>query len=261
MGHERVGTLPKTHKWRSLVASMAIMGAPGAEVPDIAGQTVRNVRGRYRNIHQDEGVNAAFEFLVLLAVAGRSPEPRSRLRSFGIEVPENPTALSFAKAAHVWTGQKQSSLEYGKIARGAASDAVASWHRKHSPTQTLLFGTSDDSFEVWRKASNGAGFCELARLFFASFTERYLKYFLDREASAVATSIEARDRLGEELEDHVDDISRHAFETARIAQSFAASWFNKNAMDSVPDRPAITRFLSVAFGKMRDELLREDSQE
>jgi hypothetical protein len=135
VGHERVGVLPKTQTWRSLVGQMAGLGTDTADVSDIAGQTVRNVHGRYRNIHQDEGVNAAFEFLVLLAVAARSDDPRTELRSLGIDVPDRPTALSFAKAAHVWTAQNQSSMEYGKIARGATSDAIASWHRKHRNRQ------------------------------------------------------------------------------------------------------------------------------
>jgi hypothetical protein len=240
---------------------MASLGTDSVDVSDIAGQTLRNVRGRYRNIHRDEGVAAAFEFLVLLAVAARSDDPQGKLRSFGIDVPDRPTALSFTKAGHAWMAESQSSLEYGKIARGAYSDVIASWHRKHRTAQERLFEPIDNSFEVWRTASNGAGFCELARLFFASFTERYLKYFLEREASAVTTSIEERDRLGEELEDHVDDISQHAFETARIAQSFAAGWFNNYARENAPYRQAIKRFLWVAFGKMREELLREDPKE
>ena len=70
-----------------------------------------------------------------------------------------------------------------------------------------------------------------------------------------------RDGFGERLDGHVEQVSQHAFETARIAQSFAAGWFNRNARDGVPDREATARFLSVAFGKIRGELLREDTEE
>ena len=268
MGHERVGTLPKTQKWRSLVSQIADLGgsgasssggvAPAVEISDVAEQTVRNVGQQFRQAHLDAGVGAAFEYLVVLAAAGRSDDPRAVLLGRGIEVPEKPTALSFAKAASSWLARNQESLEYGQMARGAVSDAIAGWYRKNKPPQDTLFDPPQDPFGVWRRAGDGAGFCELARLFFASFTERHLNYYLEREASAVLPSFGQRDQFGDQLDRHVDDISQHAFETARIAQSFAAGWFNRNAREGVPERAAIARFLSVAFGKIRGELLRED---
>lgn len=286
MGHERVGTLPKTHKWRTLVGQIAGLrwsgivgssslggastrGSDGDEtaietsnvkVPDIAGQTVQNVSQQFRRAHLDSGVSAAFEFLVILAAAGRSEDPRSRLAEYGIELTDRPSALTFAKAAKSWLADKQDSLEYGQMARGAVSDAIAAWYREHKPPQDRLFEPSDDSFHVWRRAGNGAGFCELARLFFASFTERYLNYFLEREASAVLPGLSERDRFGERLEEHIDGVSQHAFETARIAQSFAADWFNNYVVEGAPDREAIRGFLYIAFGKIRSELLREETE-
>lgn len=256
MGHERVGTLPKTQKWRALVGQIADFNVPDTTTtaPDIAGQTIQNVRSRFRNAHNDSGINAAFEFLVILAVAARSGNPRGMLLENGIEIPDELTALSFAKAASRWIARNQDSLEYGKIARGAASDAIASWHYRNRTTQEKLFEFTDNSFDVWRNASNGSGFCELARFFFASFTKRYLSYFLEREASAVLPNIDDRDLLGEQLE-------KHAFETARITQAFAAGWFNNHAREAIPDREAIRDFLWLAFGKISEELLREGLKE
>jgi hypothetical protein len=113
---------------------------------------------------------------------------------------------------------------------------------------------------VWKRASNGAGFCELSRLFFAKFTERYLNYFLEREASAALPTIEDRERFREQLRQHVDQISQHAFETAKITQSFAAGWYNRHARQGRPAHREVEQFLSRAFGKIREELLREGSQ-
>ncbi len=285
MGHERVGTLPKTQKWRSLVGLIAGLGRSGmdvssasgsgaddpntavpdtrdsaVEIADVAAQTVRNVGQQFSRAHLDTGVRAAFEFLVLLAVAGRSNDPRSALSEHGIEIPERPTALSFAKAANSWLIHNQGSPEYRHMASGAVSDAISAWYRENKPPQDRLFEPPEDPFGVWRRAGNGSGFCELSRLYFASFTERHLNYFLEREASDVLPGISERDRFSKGLEDHVEDVSKHAFETARIAQSFAAGWFNNHARDSVPDQEAIGRFLSVAFGKIRSDLLREDAE-
>jgi len=230
------------------------------EVADIAEQTVRSVNQQFRRAHLDTGVGAAFEYLVVLAAAGRSDDPRSVLSEYGIEVPEKPTALSFAKAASSWLARNQDSLEYGQLARGAVSDAIGAWYRENRPPQDRLFEPPEDPFSVWRRAGDGAGFCELARLFFASFTERHLNYYLEREASAVLPGFVERDRFGAQLNGHVEDVSQHAFETARIAQSFAAGWFTNNTKEGVPDREAIARFLSIAFGKIRGELLREEPE-
>ena len=228
-------------------------------MPDIAERTVRNVSEQFRRAHLDKGVRAAFEFLVLLAVAGRSPDPRAELSKYNIELPEKPTALSFAKAANSYLIQSRDSLEYAQMARGATSDTIASWYRRNKPPQERLFEPPEDSFGVWRTASTGADFCELARLFFASFTERHLNYFLEREASAALPGFTERERFGEQLEEHVDGVSKHAFETAKIAQSFAAGWFNTHARVGTPDQEAISRFLAHAFGKIRGELVREVS--
>ena len=113
--------------------------------------------------------------------------------------------------------------------------------------------------EIWRRANNAEGFCEVARLFFSKFTERYLNYFLGREASAVLANAGEREQFASQLREHVDTVSKFAFETSRITQSFAAGWFNRHARDQAPSLDELEGFLSIAFGKMREGLMREAS--
>jgi hypothetical protein len=117
------------------------------------------------------------------------------------------------------------------------------------------------SREVWASASTGAGFSEIARLYLARLTERYLRYFLEREASAVIKSVEERERFTDNLHRSIDSVSQYAFETSQIAQSFAAGWFNKYARLQTPNNALLSNFLRVAFGKMREELKREAARE
>ena len=204
------------------------------EVADIAQQTIQKVRSRFRHIMRDNGVLAAFQFLVNLAIASREENPQTWLLDIGIELPDNPTLLSFGKAVSAYVEPKRDSFEYGEIAQQAASDAIFEWHRENQPTMGFLFKSLEDPFEVWHKAGDGAGFCGLSRLFFAKFTQRYLEYFLEREASAALGYINDRNKFEKQLEEHVDAISLHAFEAAKISQSFAAGWFNKYAKEGVP---------------------------
>lgn len=256
MGHERLPGLPKTQKWRDIFHQVG-----GTSVSDTAGKTIQNVRSRFRNIMRDNGVLGAFQFLVTLAVASRAENPQERLLDVGIALPDNPTPLSFTKAVNAFVAPKRDSLEYSEIAQRAAGDAISRWYNENQPIMASLFESLEDPFEVWRRAGNGAGFCELSRLFFAKFTQRYLEYFLEREASAALGNIDKRVEFKQQLEEHVDSISLHAFETAKITQSFAAGWFNKYAKKDVPNEAEIKRFLSLAFGKMRDELQREGDEE
>lgn len=257
MGHERVGALPKTARWRNIVLDLSSAAVSPMEATDIAARTLQNVRRRYHGTMYDEGVKAAFFFLVALSANANSKDPREGLSSVGIRVRGSPTPLRVTKAAHEFIEAHRQSPEYARIAKYATGDALAKWHRANRPNQSPLFDLPEVPYEVWRKAGSGSGFSELARLFFASFTERYLKYFLEREASEAVRDIGERRLFERNLDKAIDIISQHAFETSKVTQSFAAGWFNKHAAKEIPSEETVKNFLRLAFEKMAEELRRE----
>ena len=95
-------------------------------------------------------------------------------------------------------------------------------------------------------------------MFFAKIVERYMNYFLERVLSSSAKSITERDAFNKRLSEHVEATSLHAFQTTKITQSFAAGWFNKYANRTLPTDEDIKYFLRIAFGKLREELWREE---
>ena len=256
MGHERVGALPLTRKWRDVVARLAESSGSPEDVAAIANDTLQNVRAQLRKIHSDDGVVAAFQFLVSLTKSASLGQSGETSFSPKIDLEGNPSTLKLIAQLRSWVDAQGGSREYADIAAKASADVISLWSAQQS-TQPSLFSSPNDPKEIWQRADNGAGFCEVSRLFFSKFTERYLNYFLEREASASMASIPDRDRLTAQLRDHIDGVSRFAFETSRITQSFAAGWFNNHARDKYPSKDESTGFLSVAFGKMREELLRE----
>jgi hypothetical protein len=258
VGHERVGFLPKTHRWNDIVGQMGTLYPSGLPIETIATQTLKNVRKRYETLSKDEAVKDVFTFLVAFSCACRFQDPWLQLQKSGVHVPEQPTLLSIVKALREYVPTNEASSEYGQLAIAAAADAISQWHKQHVTLQLSLFQSSPDFFESWRDIGYGAGFCELARLYFGKLTERYLNYFLDRAASAAFSNIQHREQFRRDIQTHVDDVSKHAFETAKITQSFAAGWFNKNAREKVPESKEIEGFLALAFGKLRDELRLEE---
>ncbi len=258
MGHERVGSLPKSQRWNDIVSQMGAVHSSGFPVASVAAQTLQNVRSRYEKLSRDDAVRSIFAFLVSFSRACRSSNPHDELHAAGISIPEESTLLSVVKALRGCVPEHELASEYGQLALAAAADAFGQWHKEHTKTQLPLFQPTPQFFESWQGLGNGAGFCELARIYFGKLTERYLNYFLDRAASTTFPSIPERERFHCEIQAHVDKISKHAFETAKITQSFSAGWFTKHTREGLPDLKEIEGFLAIAFGKLRDELRREE---
>jgi hypothetical protein len=261
MGHERLGLLPKTRRWQEIVSDISDGDTSASKIAEITQKTLRNVHDRFLRIENDQGVQAAFQFLLNIALASKSANPHATLKELGLAIPQQTSLVDIVRALNIWIGDKQDSLEYGQLAKSATAETIAIWYKQNTKGQEKLFELSDPSLEVWDRTGSGAGFCELARLFLAIFTERYLKYFLDRTASAALSDIHRRRSFDSRLQQHIDEISLHAFETSKIMQSLAAGWFNKRARENIPSRHEVRSFLSLAFKKVAEELLREDGRQ
>jgi hypothetical protein len=260
MGHERVGYLPKSKRWKTIVKEISEFSDANDNVAEISRRTTSNVRNRYKNIEADQGVQSAFEFLLLLSIIPKTANWQKYLVGKGIQLPENFSLIELTQSAKKFIEKNEQSKEYSSFAYQAVVDSISIWTTQNSKQSTLFFEPSEKPLEIWNRSTNGAGFCELARTFFSKFTERYLRYFLERETVLRITNIFDLTSFNDRLEKHVQDISQHAFETAKITQSFAAGWYNKNVQQELPPRNAIRGFLSTAFGKLNSEILREENK-
>ena len=206
-------------------------------------------------MHRDSGVQATFQFLVQLTVAARSDNPVGRLNQIGVELPPNPSPLKISSALRKWADRKvteKDSKEYMELAASAATDTIMERYERASGVQSKMFGKGS-SLDTWGDVSGGE-FSEMAHSYFANFTERYLRYFLDREASSEIKDLDTREAFQEK-------IAQHAKEKAKITQSFAAGWYHKHASESPPSTKEVEGFLYKAFGKLRGELSRGDYDE
>ena len=257
MGHERVGVLPRTKSWRAVVDLIGQALDSPQNLAHLANITIENVRARLFRVHEDAGVKTAFRFLVALSTPESAHETAPALGP-AVDLTHDPTPLQLATELRRWVAEHKESAEYADLAQKAATDAIAEWTTRQK-RQPSLFSDEGRAVDIWRNAKSASGFCEVSRLFFANFTERYLNYFLDREASARLPTVQDRERFASEVRAHVEAISHHAFETSKIAQSFAAGWYNNHVKNKTPSDREIQRFLATAFGKIREELQRERS--
>lgn len=257
MGHERTGMLPRSRRWQEIVAQIGASSATSFNVEHIARETIHLVRQRFLAMHESAFICEAFRFLVDLALSASEPE---RLSAFVQQPVDRMTPLRVAQAMQARTQPARDLPEYDALTERAAIQALSEWYESHRPPQNDLFGDAASPLDVWRHASNGAGFCELSRLFFSHVVEYYLNYFLEREASAALGTVYAREQFAGRTDALVDWISRDAFETSKITQSYAAGWFNKRE-GRRPSDVELRAFLNRQFGKLCEELRREGEAE
>ena len=173
MGHERVGALPRTKRWQDVVGGIADAASVDGDVHGLANATLENVRSRLLAIQGDAGFVASFQFLLGLSLSASPSVDRASLGELAIDLETNPSPLKLASALVQYVADNKQSAEYAEIARKAAVDAISTWTEQQ--TRQLSFtGEHEQASEVWRRASDGSGFCEVARLFFGKFVERYL---------------------------------------------------------------------------------------
>lgn len=258
MGHKRNIYTPRTRSWLKIVQELADYALGKSDAAEIAKQTLKNVQNRYNKLENDPSVKSAFEFLLEVSVAFQKNDPLKYLQDKKILDSKEFSILKLTRAATNYKNDEVESHEYQTFAKQSAVDALNHWYIANIERGVSLFNDSLDSKQVLYKVSNGSGFCEVSRLFFSKFTERYLKYFLEREASGLISNTAQRNRFNNQLEANVEQISKHAFETAKITQSFAAGWFNKHVKGEIPSETEIKGFLAHAFGKMKRELLEEE---
>jgi hypothetical protein len=251
MGHERIGFLPKTQSWKHIIDQLAQFNNDPDIVSQIADKTLENIRQRYSTMAYDDSVVKALQFLTLLSFSAKEKKQEFFLINNGINITDF-SLLTLARCAKNYIATETGSLEVNKIACDAVLETLAKFDHQNRSAQADLFNNSEDT--VWSKIGNGSNFCELARGFFASFTDRYLRYFIEREA---AHSIDNLNKLENFKKTLYNQISQHSHETSKIMQSFASGWFNKYAREGMPNNDKIKSFLKLSFEKMREEFRRE----
>ena len=259
MGHERIGFLPHTKQWRAIVDEISHFGYGEASVAQISNNTLNAIKKTYEKMSYDESVIKALFFIATLSFSAKMDDQVNFLNENGYTVDSEISLFSLMASAQNFITTEHGSLEINKLVKDAAMQAIIYYQQHHETNQLSMF--SEQSQSVWENVGTGAAFCEMVRTFFASFTERQLKYYIEREAASRINDYDTLQVFNQRLSEQSKAIADHTFEIAKLTQSFAAGWFNKNVADSLPSDKQIEGFLSHSFSKLREEFRREaDSQ-
>lgn len=252
MGHIRLGNLPKSKRWREVVAALA----EGEDVANIAARAALASENALNQVGADPLVLHIVSLLTELPLAARGPAFVADLQELGLEVSGAPSLLeitsAFSDAVDEWAFEYGDRSDLGEIAHMAAVESLTRVAGANLPS--LFEPTPDEVRHGLGRLASGQGFAALAQYFFAQLTERTLNYYLSRELpNHVGPS--ARFPTDRERQRFNDDLSRHCWEAARIVNAFAGGWYGKTVYQEgglTPDK--VRGFTSFALKKMRLEL-------
>jgi hypothetical protein len=267
MGHTRLGDLPKTQKWRDLIARIAGLRVSGgvfsaaSYVEAIAAQTLEASRKGLENAKHDSGVRYAFYLLTQVTLASRSTNWEDALARHGIHLARDSTVFDLSSEIqtaidrHV-SRSSSGATDLSEMAQQSVGEALMSL--ADTRTVNLFGGSSDEVRNAVRTFSTKKGFGELGQRFFARFVARFLNFYLSR-ATAAALGGPRLTELADVAEFN-EALRTHCDQSARIVRDFCGEWYSKTDYQEGIDLENASRFLAVAVRKLSSELERQGGE-
>ena len=277
MGHTRLGPIPKTRPWNSVVAAFAGVaagGAPGrtgsAEITEVgasrvapfdrervagvADKALQAARGGLERAKEDPGLLYSVYLLTQVTLQSREANWHQRLERLGLNLGPNASLLDltaeFQGAVDDWLARRRHQSDVSEMAARAATDALAALA---APKARTLFGDTGEELRLAvRPLSTKAGFADLGNEFFGRFIAGFLNFYLSRVTAT---------HLGDGRLHQVGDITTfnrlldtHCRESAKIVRDFAGQWYSKTEYEQGITLENTGGFVAFALSKLQEEL-------
>lgn len=254
MGHNRLGALPRTQKWRDVVELVDCGGSAAA----VADATLDAAHDSFVAGATDPTLVHTVWLLTQLPDAARSDDFVGAMRRLGLDVGAGATATDIATAlGSAVDGQARDRAgprsDLGEMARLAAVETLARTLR--DPTPSLFGPDADAGQKALGRLATEKQFGGLAQGFFARLTERLLTHYVSKELPQHVGAGRRFETLAEQRA-FQDGVALHARQAARIVEQFGGAWWSKARFEGNLTPERTERFVAYAMKKMRDELRR-----
>jgi hypothetical protein len=255
VGHNRLGRLPRTRRWREVVALLE----NGSSAELVAQATATVADKRYRELGNSDALNYAFWLLTLVIAASRKEDFLGELAWVGVRTDPNANALNVISAAAQHVRKELSRLpeqnDFTDILPLALSRALTETVGRHGPG--LFSSTGEDAQRAFRAHSTATTFSEVAHAFFADVMARSLRAFVDRELSNQTAPSKAIKSIGDDTA-FLDALDLHSRQGARTVEEFAGGWYSRHNWETSGDISLgeSAHFVGQAMRKIRSELRR-----
>jgi hypothetical protein len=251
MGHQRLGTLPRSREWQQVIALLS----SGANLEAIAAAASRAAETSMIDASGDPAVRYAFWLLTQIPLAARQSDFGSALRKVGLRVGTQPSFADITSgimdAIDGAVSRVRARNDFSEMAQLCAVEslsAVAS-----SELRDLLGTTNERVKSALAGLATVKQFSVLARDYVARLARRHLTYFLSR---ALSEHVGAGRRFSSVREHRAfeEALDLHCREATRIIKEFSGEWFSKHVHEGGIDQEKAGRFVHSAFQKVREEL-------
>jgi len=253
VGHIRLGRLPKRWGWRQV---FGVLEQESTD-PELVAQVTAHAASRdlEQLRHTPDAVAGPLWLLANIATASRQSDFGASLEELGIPSRSLESsvgliaALSNAEAIDYPPNQ----AVFASFAKLSLRDALS--EHLAGRTGSLFGGTRDDIVRACAELSKPTVFGAVTRRYFAAFSFRLVRYVVDRESSnglfEPNSSRDSADLISLERR-----LAAYCFDSARIVEDYAASWFSKwrHLEGGAISRDSASRFSSYAMRKLEMEL-------
>jgi hypothetical protein len=264
MGHQRLGEIPKTQRWNSVVAKVTGEGSPAeAEkklqeaIKQVAAETLAAAEGGLDTAISDGGLRFTFYILTQVVLAAREDDWQTGLADQGIKLSPQSSVLDLT--LEVQRTIDEHVLRHGRpttvseIAQKAAGEAITSLA---APKAATLFGSGRDELQqAIHELSTKKGFSSLGQKFFGCFMARYLNFYLSRVTAQQVGG--PRLPAASDLTAFNEALQTHCHQSARIVRDFCGEWYSKTEFQKGIDLENTSGFMAIAIKKLRAELKKQ----
>ena len=241
MGHQRLGTIPTSLKWDSVLELLFRESATLATSDSSAGiaalssalaaETLNAAAPALLAAYADEAVRYTFYLLTQIVLAARHDDWRERFAVHDIQLTEKSSVfdltsqLAYAVDDHLLVSGRPTNVS--EMAQDAAGEALT--NLANSRTLSLFDSGGSEIKEALRAMSTEKGFSQLGQVFFGRFTSRFLNFYLSR-ATAGSIGRGALSSVGE-VAAFDEALRTHCEESARIVRDFCGAWYSKTEFE------------------------------
>jgi len=254
MGHIRLGRLPKLKPWTGV---FSVLESQDLNAVALAQATAVAAQRQFSGLERNEAINYCFWILVRIVTASRGDEFVPELKRFGIRTESVSSGLAFVQQV-----SQAIELEFKRRNQADVFAQMASLSLREVLTANIaersesLFGTSLKEVQAACRAfSSPKNFAQLAKQFYASFTNRSLSFITDKELSNHVGPGKSLNNPSQAIEFH-KALNRYCLESAKIVEGFAAGWLSKNNWQTNQDisEDLAQGFTTYALQKIQMEL-------
>jgi hypothetical protein len=256
MGHNYLGNMPRTYRWKEVIRLLSEEGS----VSEIADASLTAAKTGLQRIPSDEGFTQTLTIIFKFIESARSRDIESALMQNGFSPLKDFTVFDLSSCLKekfdFELSIKGIKSDVSEIAQNSFTETIFKYLSAESKS---LFDTSSETIKTsLRRLASGTQFRGLMHEFYSTFTRRYLTYHLSRE---LPHHVGPNSRF-QNIDEHIEfnkAFNQYINQAIRIADDFTPGWFGKAQYEKNLTHDSISRYAHVAFKKILKEFSRDES--